>query len=153
MQQFVEKKIENWLELEINREKTKVCDLRQGEEFHFLGYTFHMQRDLKGRRHKYLCPEPSKKSIQKAKEEIRNLTQAKYCFVPIPDLIKRLNRFLDGWGNYFTYGYSRKAKRVINAYARERMTKHLQRRSQRRYRPPEGTSYYEQIGKLGLKYL
>lgn len=153
LQEYVEEKIEKWLGLEINREKTKICDLRKGEEIHFLGYTYHLQKDLQGRGHKYICPEPSKESIQRAKGEIRNMTQTKYSFVPIPDLIKRMNRYLDGWGNYFTYGYSRKAKRSINAYARDRMTKHLQRRSQRRYRPPEGASYYKQIDKLGLRYL
>ena len=153
LQKFVEEKIESWLGLELNREKTKICELRKGEEFHFLGYTFHLYKDMKGRGHRYLRPEPSKESVLNAREAIRKLTQPKYSCVPIPEQIKRMNRFLEGWGQYFTYGYPRKAKRNINAYVRERMTKHLERRSQRSYRPPEGTSFYRQLEKLGLKYL
>lgn len=153
LRQFVREKIEDWLDLELNQDKTCIKDLCKGEAFDFLGYTHYFQKDLKGRGHKYLCPEPSKKAIQRAKDEIRNLTQAKHCFVPIPVLIDRVNRFLIGWGNYFSYGYPRKAKRTINSFARERMAKHLQRRSQRRYCPPEGMSFYEHLNKLGLKYL
>ncbi len=35
----------------------------------------------------------------------------------------------------------------------KRLTQHLMRRSQRRYRPPKGVSMYKHLYKLGLKYL
>jgi hypothetical protein len=35
----------------------------------------------------------------------------------------------------------------------ERLTKHLQRRSQRAYRPPEGKTFYAHVQDLGLKRL
>jgi RNA-directed DNA polymerase len=73
--------------------------------------------------------------------------------VPIPALIQRLNRHLDGWANYFRFGYPRVAFRDINSYVRERLMVHLRRRSQRPFRPPEGRSYYERLNKLGLRYL
>lgn len=41
----------------------------------------------------------------------------------------------------------------LNSYARERLTIHLQRRSQRRYRPPEGKTYYQHLNELGLVVL
>jgi hypothetical protein len=45
------------------------------------------------------------------------------------------------------------AFREINSYVRQRLTVHLQRRSQRRYRPPEGVTTYAQLERLGLDYL
>ena len=43
---WIEEKIENWLGLEINRDKTRVVDLReQKASLDFLGYTFRWHRD------------------------------------------------------------------------------------------------------------
>jgi RNA-directed DNA polymerase len=39
--QFVESKLEQWMGLELNRDKTRVVDLKQtGASLDFLGYTF-----------------------------------------------------------------------------------------------------------------
>lgn len=153
LQEFVEDKIEGWLGLEINREKTRKADLNSGDSFDFLGYIFSYKNDLKGRPWKYLCMEPSKKSIQNEKDALKEATNRKWNWMPIPELICKVNRQLKGWGNYFSIGYPRKAKRQVNSFIRERLTKHLQRRSQRRFRPPEGTSFYKTFEKLGLIYL
>ena len=72
---------------------------------------------------------------------------------PIPALIATLNRHLLGWANYFSFGYPRVAKRAINAFVRQRLKLHLQRRSQRPFRPPNGRSFYGHLGSLGLVYL
>jgi RNA-directed DNA polymerase len=153
IQEFVEDRIERWLGLEINREKTRIVNLKEGGSFDFLGYTFRYKNDLLGRPWKYLCMEPSKKAIQKEKDAIKEGTNRKWNWMPIPEMVKKLNRQLGGWGNYFSVGYPRKARRQINCFVRERLTKHLQKRSQRRYRPSEGTSFYATFEKLGLKYL
>ena len=43
---FIEAKLETWMGLEINREKTRVVDLKQeGASLDFLGYTFRYDRD------------------------------------------------------------------------------------------------------------
>ena len=70
-----------------------------------------------------------------------------------PRLIEELNLHLKGWANYFGYGYPRMTYREINRYTRERLTRHVRRRSQRPFRPPEGVSYYEQFKRMGLVYL
>ena len=150
---YVEDIIEGWLELTINCEKTKLVDLRRGDALDFLGYTFRYDKDLKGRGHKYLNMHPSKKAVKKERMAIKEMTSVKYNFVPIHQLIGRMNRQIKGWAEYFSRGYPRKAYRQINWYAQERLVKHLGKRSQRRYRPPEGVSYYEHLQELGLVYL
>ena len=96
---------------------------------------------------------PSKKSIDKEMEKLRELTSKQYCYLPIPELIDKINEQLRGWKVYFSKGYPRMAFRKINCYARECIRNHLQKRSQRHYRPPKGVSYYKHINKLGLIYL
>lgn len=150
---FVEEKIEGWLGLTINKEKTKVINLKQGDELNFLGYVFQFHDDLKGRGHRYLHMGASKKAIAKEMETLRELTNKEYCYLPIPELIGKINEQLRGWKEYFSRGYPRMAYRKINWYARECIRNHLHKRSQRHYRPPEGVSYYEHINKLGLIYL
>jgi RNA-directed DNA polymerase len=150
---FVEEKIEGWLGLIINKEKTKVIDLRQGDELNFLGYVFRLHDDLKGRKHKYLHMGASKKAIDKEMETLRELTSKKYCYLPIPELIEKINEQLRGWKEYFSKGYPRMVYRKINWYARECIVKHLHKRSQRHYRSPDGVSYYKHVYKLGLTYL
>jgi RNA-directed DNA polymerase len=151
---FIESKIETWLGLELNRDKTKVVDLRQlGASLDFLGFTFRYDRDLKGRGFRYLNVAPSSKALQAQRETLRTMIDSRQCHVPVPHLIESVNRQLRGWANYFSFGYPRKAKRTMNWYVRSRLVKHLCRRSQRPFRPPEGRSFYQHFKQLGLIYL
>lgn len=154
LQGWIESKLEGWMGLEINRDKTRVVDLkRQGEKLDFLGYTFRYERDLRGRSHRYLNVSISKKALRKERQVLREMTSKERCFIPLPKLIEELNGHLDGWANYFSYGYPRQGFREINAYVRERLTQHVRRRSQRPFRPAQGVSYYEHIRRMGLVYL
>ena len=151
---FIESKIETWLGLELNRDKTKVVDLRQpGAGLDFLGFTFRYDRDLKGRGFRYLNVAPSSKALQAQREKLRTMINSRQSHVPVPHLIESVNRQLRGWANYFSFGYPRKAKRAMNWYVRSRLIKHLRRRSQRPFRPPKGRSFYQHFKQLGLIYL
>jgi RNA-directed DNA polymerase len=151
---FVEEKIEGWLGLSINREKTRVLNAREpGQTLDFLGYSFRYDRDVQGRPWRYWNLTPSRKALQRERDALRQMTGPEYCFMPLPELIERLNQHLRGWANYFSIGYPRMARRHINRYVRDRLVRHMQRRSQRGYRPAEGVSHYAQLQKMGLVYL
>jgi len=151
---FIEKNLEQRFGLEINRDKTRVVDLNESKaSLDFLGYTFRFDRDLKGRDQRYLNMAPSKKSMARVKDKVREMTGPNQCFKPIPVLIQQLNRMLTGWAQYFSQGYPAMAYRDVNRYARDRLTTHLRRRSQRPYKPPKDVTYYEQLKRLGLTYL
>jgi RNA-directed DNA polymerase len=68
-------------------------------------------------------------------------------------LIDQINVHLAGWSNYFGHGYPRDAFRQINHFVQERLVRHLQRRSQRPYRPRGQVSWYAHLHGLGLKPL
>jgi RNA-directed DNA polymerase len=149
--EYIESRLEGKFQLEINREKTRVVDLREeGASLNFLGYTFRYDRDRKGRNRKYLNVFPSKKAVQREREKLHEMTQSHQCFKPIPTLIGELNRHLKGWMNYFSFGYPSSAYCEIERYVRARLIQHLQRRSQRPYRPPQGEPWLQHLARLGL---
>ncbi len=154
LQRFIGVKIEDWLGLKINPEKTRVIDLReQGERLDFLGYSFRLDRDLHGREKRYWNMHPSKQSLAREREKLREIINRKRSFTPLPELIGQINRHLKGWSNYYRAGYSRTAFRATNRFVRERLARHLRRRSQRAWRPAKGTSGHSQLDKMGLIYL
>lgn len=110
---WIESKLADWMGLEINREKTRVIDLRQqGVKPDFLGYTFGYDRDLKGRQQSYLNVTISNKALKGERQKLREMTNAQHCFVPLPQMIEGLNGHLMSWANYFSYGYPRKGSCV-----------------------------------------
>jgi len=152
---WIEEKIEKWLRLEINRDKTRVVDLRvEKASLDFLGYTFRWHRSRYGGEQRYLHVEPSKKALQRERDRINEMTDRRQGCTPITRLIGKLNRQLKGWGNYFSLGHPTGAYRKINWHVGSRLVNHLEHhRSQRPYQLPEGVSYYKHLQQLGLKSL
>jgi RNA-directed DNA polymerase len=148
---WVESKLEGKFGLEMNREKTRVVEVKPGGgSLDFLGYTFRWDRDLRGRPHKYLNVIPSAKAVEREREKLRAMTSSSQSHVPMPQLVDGLNRQLEGWANYFSYGYPRGAWWEIDWFVRNRLIVHLQRRSQRPHRPPKGVGWYEHIQSFDL---
>lgn len=151
--EFIESKLEQWMGLKLNREKTRVVHLRHaGASLDFLGYTFRYDRSRPGQP-AYLNVFPSKKALLKQRAVVRALTHSRYGFKPTPVLLADLNRSLHGWAAYFRLGYPGKAYRNLNYYVQQRLRIHLSRRSQRPYRAPEGRSLYAHLRDLGLRSL
>ena len=153
MCEWVEQELEGRFKLTINREKTRVVKLGEtGASLSFLGFTFRYDRDLHGRNRRYLNVFPAKKSVARLREKLRVLLAANPV-TPVPTLVGLVNRMLLGWKHYFSFGYPRVAFRSVNQYVLAALTRHLQRRSQRPYRPPAGRSFYDQLQRLGLRLL
>lgn len=148
---WTEYTLEDWMGLTLNRDKTQVINLREeGAELDFLGYTFRYDCDRHGGTHRYLNLEPSKASLAREREQLRELLNKRQSHTPLPQLIARCNRHLEGWANYYRLGYPRKAYRHINHYVRQRLSGHLRRRSQRPWKPPKGQTHYAAFQKMGL---
>jgi RNA-directed DNA polymerase len=148
---WIESKLEGWLGLQINREKTRVLDLQQpGQSLDFLGYNFRYDQDQYGRGQRYWNLQPSRKALEREREALRQLINPHQSHTPLPELIGRLNRNLRGWSGYFKLGYPRTAFRDLNYFVRHRLGKHLHRRSQRGWRARQGVSLYAHLKHLGL---
>ena len=98
------------LGLELHPEKTRVVDLRGGAEgFDFLGC--HLHARMSGRLWEqkrvvryYLHRWPSHRSMKRARQRVKDLTDRSQVGQQLEVVIERLNLFLRGWGNYFRTG-------------------------------------------------
>ena len=152
---FVEKVegiLENWMELKVNREKTRLVDLRERHAVVvFLGYEFRYVRDTRfGSGRRYLHFGPAMKSVKKVCRTVHEHTHARNCKVAVKTVIERLNKVLSGWARYFSVGYASRAFGKVNHYVLRRMARWLNRRSQRYYRLRYSTTYYGELQHLGL---
>jgi RNA-directed DNA polymerase len=150
---FIEEKIERRLGLVINREKTRVVQMaEEGASLDFLGYTFHLRRGPQtgGGPRWYWRAEASNKAQKRARDKLRDLTSARFCWMPIKKVVDRANALLRGWLAYFSKGHPGEARRKLLHFAERRLIGHLRRRSQRPYRPPEGISFLQHVHDLGL---
>ncbi len=151
---WIEEELEGRFGLTIHRKKTRIVDLKiEGESLDFLGFTFRYDLDRQGRGHRYLNRFPSKKSLQRAKDNLRKVISKERGWVPIPALIQETNRWLKSWSRYFEYGYPRHPFRQLNDFVTRRLIGHLKRRSQRPFRPPEGRAFPTHLRALGLELL
>ncbi len=154
LQTWVESLLEGRFQLIINRKKTRQVNLNEPKAtLDFLGYTFRYDRSQFDRRQRYLNLFPSQKSLARLRDRLREMTEPRKGFKPTTELIAEVNRYLTGWSNYFQHGYPTKAFDTVNFYVQGRVTRHLQRRSQRSFHPPKNTTWYAQLKRLGLKFL
>ncbi len=151
---WIEERLEGWLGLEINRDKTRTLQLKdEGQTLDFLGYSFRYEKDLKGRPWRYLNLYPSQKAMAKERDKLREITGSKKRLKSAKALIEEVNEHLAGWKNYYKIGYCRREFREVNQFVSLRLMKHLQRRSQRGYKKPHSMSWYLFLRQLGLKPL
>jgi len=151
---WIEGTLEGRFQLTVNRKKTRIVKMHQpGASLTFLGFTLRYDRDLHGRAKRYLNVIPAEKALAHARDKLRELTGPKQCYVPAPHMVRTVSDWLRSWANYFDHGYPRQAFRKMNWFAVNRLTRHLKRRSQRPFRPPEGETYYALLQRLGLRLL
>lgn len=153
---WIENELEGRFGLKINREKTKVVDLKQAKtEVNFLGYVFRWAKARKDPNRKYCQHHASKKALKRAKERIKEITDPRSGYQPIQETVKRLNLYLRGWGHYFCKGVPSKTFSTVNWYAESRLRRLLMRRSQRGYKQhrDDGNWYahFEKLGFIQLK--
>jgi RNA-directed DNA polymerase len=152
--EWMERKLEGDLGLQVNRSKTRIVRMgERGESLGFLGFTLRYDRDLMGRNTRYLNVFPSKKAVLRLREKIRGKTRSGYK-KPLPEAIEEVNVILRGWANYFRYGYPRMVFRDVNHFVRCRFRRFLRNRSQRRSKPfRAGESLHAGLKRYGLVYL
>jgi RNA-directed DNA polymerase len=137
------------LRLRVNEEKTHLCRVPE-DHFDFLGYTF-------GRRYSpktgqaYLGSGPSKKSVHRQIESIREETARQRCGLDAAEVVQELNERLRGWANYYRLGTVSKIYQRLDDYATQRLRRWLCRKH--KIRDSSGCRRYPDeylYGHLGL---
>jgi len=126
-------------DLRLNEKKTSIVDARK-EGFDFLGFTFQIRTShLSGKLYPHV--EPSKRSAERIKAKVANLTNRRMTSVPLPLLIDDINDAVRGWCAYFHYQHSTKVLSRVKWFTEERVRKHLRVRHKVRTRT-EGYSRF-----------
>lgn len=114
------------LELTLNEAKTKTVNVYEGK-FDFLGFTIWME---KSRRTGRLYPhvQPSKKSEQKVKDRITELTRRGRTVLPLEWVVNETNAMVRGWVGYFHYRNCSQTLSRIRNHLEQRLNTHLRKR-------------------------
>jgi len=86
IQDFIEQKLEAWLGLKLNRQKSRIVNLRRNQErLEFLGYQIGLAPVRADRRRHYWRMEPSHKAMRREVDRIWEMTAPKYGWKPLPE--------------------------------------------------------------------
>ena len=114
------------LKLTVNEEKTRIARLPE-DGVDFLGYTIGRCFSPKDG-HPFMGTRPSKKAIKEFLVGIREQTEPRWGFLDLEDQVKRLNRKLLGWWNYFRLDSVGRGCRKVDGYTRTRVRQWLLRK-------------------------
>jgi RNA-directed DNA polymerase len=113
------------LGLRLAPDKTAVAHIDEG--FDFLG--FHIRRMRKrGTNKYYVYTKPSRKSIQKVRDRVRDKTSRSTLNTDLDKLLASLNRSLRGWANYFRHGVSKATFSAVDSHAWWRLANWISRK-------------------------
>ena len=71
---------------------------------------------------------PSKGSVQRVCRKISELTEARYGLLEEEEIVRRVNRVINGWGNYFQLGQVSPAYAAVDRHAIRRLRQWLCRK-------------------------
>lgn len=146
------------LGLELNPEKSRVVDLREGREgFDFLGC--HLRKRMSGRiwerEHRrvfFLHRWPSAASLSRVRQRVRELTgRGRQGVRDVRVLIRALNPVLRGWGAYFRSGNAAQKFNQLDRFVWRRLVRFMVGRKGRHLRSGEARGWTpEFFYRLGL---
>ena len=117
------------VQVELNREKTRVVDLAKGENFPFLGFEFRRVRSKSGKWRPDTRPRnKSKEKLTQRIEEICRENRSQ----PVKRLISSINPVVRGWVNYFRIGNSSQTFRWVRLWVEKKVRRHMMRARQRK---------------------
>lgn len=112
------------LEVEVNKEKTKVINLKKGEAFSFLGFDFQQNITKQGKWNVRITPKMKARTdlLHKLKEVFRC-----YKSQAIGKVIQIINPILRGWTNYFRIGNANRSFSYIKHWVEKKIRRNLMR--------------------------
>jgi RNA-directed DNA polymerase len=113
------------LQVQMNEEKTKVVNLREGGCFSFLGFDFRLNRNREGK--SYVSKTPRKKKRIEIGKRVRSVLKANRS-KPLPEVICSVNAVMRGWVNYFRIGNSNRTFNKVRDDIEKKVRRFVMRR-------------------------
>jgi hypothetical protein len=144
------------LGLELHPDKTKRVELYDGQQgFDFLGCHLHKRMsgrlwEQKRQRLYFLNRWPSRRSMQRIRQRVKELTPRSRCHADLRAVIADLNPVLRGWGQYFGTGNAARQFLQVDDYVVRKLRALRVKRKGRNLRPGETRAwtreYFENLG-------
>lgn len=112
------------LDIQLNREKTRIVDLAQDEKFSFLGFDFSRVKTRRGKWGVRIIPRMKARTalLRKLKEVFR-----RHISQPVDRVIYLINPILRGWVNYFRIGHSSRCFGYVKDWVEKKIRRHMMR--------------------------
>jgi len=123
--QKIKKILEEELDLKINQEKSKIIDAER-EAVKHLGFEIRRVRSRKSDKMFALCY-PSKEARNAIYEKIREIANPHFP-IKAKEMVRRLNRVLRGWVNYFKIGNSSKWFSKLRDYVEKKVRRFIRKK-------------------------
>jgi RNA-directed DNA polymerase len=117
------------LRVEINEDKSRMVDLKNGESFTFLGFEYRRVLSLQRKWRPNYAPKLKKRTA--LFEKLRAVFRQHVSW-PVEIVIAKINPILRGWVNYFRIGHSSICFGVVKRWVEEKVRRHLMRARGRR---------------------
>ena len=121
--------LSTWLEtrgLTLSVEKTRVIHLSEG--FDFLGFNIKHYRSTLTKSGWKLLIKPSKKSVQKIREKLREEWRKLQGSTNVQGILKRLNPIIRGWANYFRTAVASQTFSSLDHWMWQRQVRYTKRK-------------------------
>jgi RNA-directed DNA polymerase len=117
------------LDVQLNREKSRIVDLTKGESFSFLGFEFRQVHTIQGKLSVRFAPKLKARNalIQKLKEVFRRFNSQS-----IGRVIEIINPILRGWTNYFRIGHASRSFCYVKDWVEKKVRRHLMKSRKRK---------------------
>jgi len=113
------------LQVQMNEEKTKVVNLKEGEYFSFLGFDIRLNRNREGKT--YVSKTPRAKKRIEIGKRVKAVLKANWN-KPMKEVICSVNEVIRGWVNYFRIGNSNSTFNKVRDYIERKVRKFVMRR-------------------------
>lgn len=117
------------LQVEMNREKTKTVELKQGGSFSFLGFDIRVNRNREGKN--YVSKTPKMKKRKEIGRRVKATLRANRD-KPMNEVIQTVNAVVRGWVNYFRIGNSSGIFKKVKYEVEKKVRKFVMKRQKRR---------------------
>lgn len=116
------------LDVQLNREKSKLVDLTRGETFSFLGFDFRRAKTRQGKLGVLVTPRMKARTalLSRLKEVFRRFRSQ-----PLDRIVSEINPILRGWVNYFRIGNSSQCFGYVKDWVERKIRRHLMRARKR----------------------
>lgn len=116
------------LDVQLNREKSKLVDLTHGETFSFLGFDFRRAKTRRGKLGVLVTPRMKARTAL-----LGSLKEVFRCFrsQPLDRIVSEINPILRGWVNYFRIGNSSQCFGYVKDWVERKIRRHLMRAKKR----------------------